>query len=225
MVGKIYGQERDGDSFSCSGTVVAINIVLTAGHCIYGYDESRGVRDWHFNYEFIPSKWGDSEPYGRFTARQQTVWPYWQHTDFMPLDYGFLVMNQNVGSVVGYAGIVTQAIGDYWSLGYPGTGWYSQWGGVYPYWVYSPYSAYGTYFIGSNAWYDIGMGNYMTGGSSGGPWFFHYNNSWNYVASLNSHCWPSGCNVGNDTNVYSRNMWGPYFNQSTIDLFNYAKTL
>jgi len=70
--------------------------------------------------------------------------------------------------------------------------------------------------------YDIGYGCYMTGGASGGPMFVNYQGSWINVVSVNSHCWPVGCN-GEGANVWSRNLWGPYFDDDTASLFQMAQ--
>ena len=130
---------------------------------------------------------------------------------------------QNAGDVSGWAGIVPNQINDFWSFGYPASG-ISVWGGDYPYYCYSPWYD-GQYSAWTNAdtktYYDIGMGCTMTGGASGGPWFTYYNGSWNYVASVNSHCWNPDYPC---KQYWSADMWGPYFTNDTLNLLAYAKT-
>jgi hypothetical protein len=220
FVGRIY---LDGGGW-CSGTLVAVDIVLTAGHCVWngGY-----YSDLH-TIAFRPNAWGSSSA-GLWTAHSVTVTQGWidSGATFYPVDYAFIRLDTGsdgteAGDVVGWAGIVTQHVNDFWSLGYPATGiFFSQWNGQYPYYCYGPYGGYSTWNdAGNNPYYDIGMGCTMTGGASGGPWFTYYNGSWNYVASVNSHCWNPDffCK-----DYWSSNLWGPYFTPAVIDLLNAAK--
>ena len=117
-----------------------------------------------------------------------------------------------MGDVVGTTPIVANYVSSYiWAVGYPAMGWFAQWSngeGTYPFWCYSPYADSSLVPDGG---YTIGMGCYMTGGASGGPWFGYANGSWNNLISVNSHCWPNGCPTGEgDSGGYSRNMWAPW---------------
>jgi hypothetical protein len=226
LADKFFG---DTEKQFCSGTVVAVNVVLTAAHCLYwvdGFTHEKGP------IRFRPGFWGSTD-YGVWEARSVTVWPAWRESvdagnPFFAIDYGFVTLEpnadgQNIGDVVGWKGIIANYTHDMWSFGYPATGlFFGLWGqGEYPYYCHSPYED-GHYTVqndsAGNPWYEIGMGCYMTGGSSGGPWFTYYEGGWDYVASVNSHCAPAGCKE-----KWAENMWGPYFTQATIDLFEEAK--
>jgi hypothetical protein len=132
---------------------------------------------------------------------------------------------------VGYDPILINSPGNSYVIhvGYPGTGRFAQycppagvtWWSCYPWWVSSPIGGYVRQYVGNNSteWWEVGMGGLIGHGSSGGPWFELYNGYW-YVASDLSQCWSSTNNCANE----SDNVWGPYFNGSTLSLLNYAQT-
>jgi hypothetical protein len=233
---KFVGKLTDAEGASCTGTLVAVNVVLTAAHCVHlGAFVSQPVT-------WTPSLWGTQRPFGSFQSRDLVVleaWPQLLAADSLvalTIDYAFIVLNpnaqgRNAGDVLGgWLGVTTQYQGLwYWSLGYAAGGWFARYGGAYPYFCLSKLEATGTQLDANSVpWYELGIGCFMTGGASGGPWLvdLNNNNTWNHVASVNSHCWPAGCPKGEgESGGYARNMWGPYFTRSVIDLLEYSKTL
>jgi len=228
VVGRLYYTEPNGLPYTCSGTVVSRDVIVTAGHC--AYTATSTPTGWNSQQMFVPDKYGNSTPYGKWAISTQSTWPRWQQSAWWPHDYAFLKIapdasGRNIGDVTGWAGMVINAtsIGDIWSIGYPRTGFFRTWDGEYGYYCYSPYSDYSTIVDSDGVTgYDIGYGCYMTGGASGGPMFTLYNGSWINVVSVNSHCWPVGCNEEGQ-NVWSRNLWGPYFDDNTLALYKIAE--
>jgi V8-like Glu-specific endopeptidase len=225
VVGRLYFMEPDGNEYTCTGTVVSRNIVVTAGHCAY----TAGV-GWNSMEMFVPDKYGSSTPYGSWAIATLSTWPRWKQSGWFPQDYAFLKIapdaaGRQVGDVTGWAGMVMNAttIGDIWSIGYPRTGFFRTWDGEYGFYCYSPYSSPSAVADSDGVTgYDIGYGCYMTGGASGGPMFVYSQGSWFNVVSVNSHCWPVGC-TAEGSNVWSRNLWGPYFDDDTASLFQIAQ--
>jgi hypothetical protein len=230
FVGRLTYTKATGQGGSCSATLVDRNIVLTAAHCVW--DQNGGFTD----FEFAPNKWGAQEPFGTFAGIPDpagALLTEYQQTGAGIFDYAFVKLlpdasGRQAGDVAGgWLGIVAGYQGQwYWSIGYPGGGWFStNGGGLYPFFCYSRLGAFSTHSYNNANWYELGMGCYMTGGASGGPWIVDQagNNTWTHVASVNSHCWARGADcprVGQ-----SLNLWGPYFTQSVLDLFAFAKTL
>ena len=93
----------------------------------------------------------------------------------------------------------------------------------YSWYCYTPESSWSETPARSGL-YDVGFGCIDNKGASGGPVFEPYNGSW-YVASVNSHT-PNGNTIfmsDGATPWYAKNMWGPYFNQGTLDLLAYLE--
>jgi V8-like Glu-specific endopeptidase len=225
VVGRLYYTEPNGKPYTCSATVVSRDVIVTAGHCAYTATEN--PTGWNSLQMFVPDKYGSSTPYGSWAITTKATWPRWRQSAWWPHDYAFLKIapdasGRYIGDVTGWASMVINAtsIGDIWGIGYPRTGFFRTWDGEYGYYCYSPYSDFSTIVDSDGvAGYDIGYGCYMTGGASGGPMFTQNNGSWINVLSVNSHCWPAGC-TEEGQNVWSRNLWGPYFDDNTLALYN-----
>jgi hypothetical protein len=229
---KFVGKLVDGAGSACTGTLVAANIVLTAARCL-----NRGAFVAQ-PVTWTPSLWGAKRPYGSFRSRQLVVLRSWpelfagRSPVAAAVDYGFVVLQpnaqgRNAGDVLGgWLKIMTEYQGRwYWSLGYAAGGWFGRYGARYPYFCLSRLAAFGAERDGNGVpWYELGIGCYMTGGATGGPWLVdvNSNNVWNHVASVNSHCWPAACARSGG---FAQNMWGPYFTRSVLDLLEYARTL
>jgi hypothetical protein len=97
--GKVYFTLPDGvpltpDDYVCSGTSIASDnkrLVVTAGHCVYGFD--RFASQW----VFVPAKDGDEEPFGRWTARKLLTTPQWQSSEDIRYDVGMARMAKRDG--------------------------------------------------------------------------------------------------------------------------------
>lgn len=116
-------------SGGCSGTLIAPNTVLTAGHCIY--DNGR-----YFRFGGVaPGRNGNSDPYGRFSVRSRTVLSEWTNGRY-PRNYDMGVLQlqprggdvndpcntQAAGNIVGFVGIkksTSSGVGSIMISGYP----------------------------------------------------------------------------------------------------------
>lgn len=125
----------DGSVAYCTGTVIAPDAVLTAGHCVY--DARSG---WNGHSDISPAlNLLGNEPFGRWNVSEITTYSQWQSRG--DTDYDMAVVryfpnekNENVGSVVGYVGVApVENIGSDANLqastisGYPGDHDYEMW--------------------------------------------------------------------------------------------------
>jgi V8-like Glu-specific endopeptidase len=119
-VGKVQYETSSG-RFSCTGTMVGRNLMVTANHCV-----TTGLR-W---MKFTPSYYDGSEPYGSAYATSYFRWfAYGEGTETISdfgsaFDYALVVLDRNIGDDVGYMGYTTYNSqwngGDYWDhIGYP----------------------------------------------------------------------------------------------------------
>jgi V8-like Glu-specific endopeptidase len=236
-VGRLFFTMPSGDRNFCSASVVAPNVIVTAAHCVRDSDASARENS---HYEFIPGKYGSSEPFGRFTGRAVTYWQEWYREDFQcnatecranySFDYAFITLNRNaagynVGQYTGSYGLWTGAPqSSVYILGYPGEGSWSA-NQDYPYHCRATPQKYNQYIGGG---WDVGLSCLNTGGSSGGPWFQTASDGRAYISSVMSHtgkvyyqdtlCWWEGCPR------YGTTTFGPYFDSNAPRLLAIAKT-
>lgn len=235
--GRLYFNLADGSPNVCSASVVATNVIVTAAHCVEDADGAD-----HDGFMFIPGKYGSSEPYGRFYAKTNGVsrWDEWSTAPYncsdgtgcggyLGMDYAFITLKPNslgynVGQYTGWYGLWPNAPkGNMYVLGYPAEGTWSQYQD-YPWHCSSMPQQWNRYAYEGR--YDVGLSCYDTGGASGGPWLMTYNGG-TYVASVMSHM---GVVHQQDPSCfimcarYGLSFFGPYFDNDTIRLFNYAKT-
>ncbi len=175
---------NDGLSYVCSASVVnseGKSLVWTAGHCV------TWAQTWHYNWVFVPAYKNGLSPKGIWTANQPwslSAW-FYNNSDFAN-DVGAVIMNRRNGGriaeTLGAQGIKwnfarTRVV----ALGYPHA---SPFNGQRLYRENGMTYAYGT---------DSYMTNYMTGGSSGGPWLREFNGQYGYVNGHNDYkytAWP-----------------------------------
>lgn len=169
-VGKIFfTNSTTGQGNYCSASVVnsgARNMVVTAAHCVH---DGPG-RTWHTaNWMFVPSYRDGAQPYGTWNWSTLAVPTGWinsrerQYDVAVALVYG----SRSVVDAVGGNGLLTGGGRSYHYdiFGYP-----SNRGGGEAQWVCSGTSS----DAGSNR---IEMGCAWGGGSSGGPWYYSYDNT------------------------------------------------
>ena len=235
-VGRLFFMTPTGAS-SCSASVVAANVVVTAAHCVE--DGASGADFWGF--KFVPNVYGASQPFGSFIGRAVSAYGGWASASYncvagtgcsgyFPLDYAFVTLSPNasgynVAQYTGAYGIWPNAPkSDVYHLGYPSEGSWSS-NQNYPWHCKSPIQRYTAYYENR---YDVGISCYDTGGSSGGPWFQTASNGVSYISSVMSHMgvvkWQNSSCRSNGCPRYGTTFFGPYFNDDTVRLLGIAKT-
>lgn len=81
----------------CSGSLVAADLVLTAGHCVH-------KSGWATNYRVSPGQNGTSSPYGTCGVTQQWAGSTWTTVRDMRQDWGLLKLDCTVGTTTGWFG-------------------------------------------------------------------------------------------------------------------------
>ena len=186
--GKIFFN-NNGGSYVCSGTSVASyhgtteeDEVWTAGHCVSNTSlNSPGVFD--SSAEFIPAYNGTSNnyaPYGIFVATRYSVATnFFQHGDISVDEGAFEVgrnsAGQTLGQAVGWDGFAWNHSSNenFVAFGYPQASPYT--GNLMVEDIASTASSYS--WPGGAGQPLIGIGNPMTGGSSGGAWDIDWTSS------------------------------------------------
>ena len=240
-VGKLFFTQL-GLNYVCSASVINASTLATAGHCIHaGNNSSTG---WSSNLLFCPSYYTA----GADPARGCWAWTgyaatsgSWYSSGNPDRDYACFVTNPTGTVVANKVGNVTGWLGRAWN-------WSSRqstfaWG--YP--AASPFPGNRIITVASTEWYEVNMnttesqkskyiGSDMTGGSSGGPWWFAMRTTGNteyadtdgsditdprpldgpYLNGVNSHkrCSASGCPAGS---VFTQEMGSPQFRSTTAD--------
>jgi V8-like Glu-specific endopeptidase len=168
--GKLFGRTASGGPFTCTASVIAPRLVVTAGHCLY--DNSTGA--WARDFVFAPAYDNGVFQLGLWTATGVVVTPEWVVDPRFPhpADVGILVMADQafpgtpllrIGDVTGGYGY---ALSDVFThrfhvdfLGYPGNldlGEIMQRTGAQTWFTFDPNSA--------------AYGSDQQHGSSGGPY-------------------------------------------------------
>lgn len=166
--GKLYFTQG-GQDFEGSASVVAPNILLTAGHCVFGGGA------WSQNVAFFPSypSRSSSDPAYRFSYSHIAAWTAWTQNGNRAYDYGMVWIDNAPGQILGWLGLLWNAStsGRSWdAVGYPGTP-------NPPFTGQAMDEAIGT-FASSTISGVIGLNNdNMEHGSSGGPWITDFNES------------------------------------------------
>ena len=217
MVGRLYITIPGGIGF-CSATPVAANVIVTAAHCVWDANTGQFYQSW----QFVPAQYGNSTPKGIWQANYVYILTGYMTSPSESQDYAFITIlprnGRPLGSVTGWHGMLLNSnLHDILSLGYPASGIFEPkcaFLSCYQWACHSPLGEVTQDPSGSN---EIGMGCRSGEGSSGGPWLELYNGNW-YVASNVS----TGVTFLPDPG-YCSNQWGPYYDQNTLALFNYAK--
>ncbi|ADD41487.1 trypsin-like serine peptidase [Stackebrandtia nassauensis] len=199
----------DGRNASCSGNAVTStnkSTVITAGHCVK-YQGS-----WHTNWVFVPNYHDGQRPYGTWTAKKTLTTPQWQASEDINYDVGAAVVNplnsQSLTDVVGGQGLKFNGAynQNMYSFGFPAA---------------SPYNGEKLIYCSAKTGRDFLLSNdhsmrcNMTGGSSGGPWFFNFSeaNGTGLQGSVNSFGYTFLPNT----------MFGPFFGTDAQNVYNTAQ--
>lgn len=172
-VGKLFFS-LGGLNYVCSASVVNRNTIATAGHCVSG-----GAGNFATNFVFCPSYNPSGCVNGSFGWAFAATTNQWHFSGNIDRDFACIVTNKpggvNIGDQTGWTGrawnwATRQAT---FALGYPQA---------------SPFPGVHIITATSTEWYQIDqggadsptnhlskyIGNDMTGGSSGGPWWLSY---------------------------------------------------
>ncbi|QKK01479.1 MAG: hypothetical protein HND55_01735 [Pseudomonadota bacterium] len=243
-IGKLFFSQ-DGVGFVCSASVISRSTIATAGHCV-----ADGNGNWASNFLFCPSYRkgaGSGEPHpdrGCWAGFATTSTP-WFNDGNWDYDYACIVTNTTGTTVSNKVGNVTGWTGRAWG----GSIFFHQIAMGYP--AGSPFPGYHIVACNGTEWYEVQragstdgqkskyIGCDMTGGSSGGPWWFglrHPNGSFNYpdtdgsnvtapwvgsamLRGVNSHArCQNSCYRPPDASggTYFQEMGSPYFQNNTI---------
>jgi hypothetical protein len=149
------------------------------------------------------------------------IWGSYETIPAEAQDYAFLTIQPNgsgqrMGSVTGWHGILANSSAtQVYSLGYPSSGVFSRGCNVFSCYQWACVSPLG-WLVQDLYGYEVGMGCNSGEGSSGGPWFEPYGNTWLIASNVST-----GVTRLPDPG-YTTNQWGPYFDLNTLSLLNYA---
>lgn len=125
-IGFIQAESKDGNTGSCSGTLIGPKTVLTAAHCLYNHDGG----GWLTNILFAPGLNGMSDaPFGVWDAESTSILEGFitqyqgYYGSVVPWDLGIITLKQPIGSQLGYLGYANfDNLGDFNAniVGYPG---------------------------------------------------------------------------------------------------------
>jgi hypothetical protein len=193
--------------------------VITAGHCVV----NASTRQWYTNHVFYPGyQYGGL--LGAWPVRYKVVTGNYYWTGASADDMAAVVVRPDalgtriVNKLGGHGAWFNASVGNYrTSLGYPITD--SRWPG------YTADGQDARYCQGTDYYYSSGsfagqlhLYCRMTGGASGGPWLTWVQSNWmGYVNSVNS-------NKGGIGAAWANRMFGPYFNNQELAVFNVART-
>jgi predicted chitinase/V8-like Glu-specific endopeptidase len=103
---QILFEDRSGKQFLCSGTMISVDTVLTAGHCIHsGTVNGRA----YSNFRVTPGRNGGAAPFGRCTAVRAFALSGWTSAtteeESRNFDLGALKLDCDVGQRTGWVGV------------------------------------------------------------------------------------------------------------------------
>ncbi len=104
-VAKIYTTHPSGDRAACSGAMLDLFHVLTAGHCAYLHDEHGWDYDsWASEIEVIPAMDDGIGPYGSAAATLMRTYQAWIDNRDVRHDWAVLTLDRCIGSQTGWMG-------------------------------------------------------------------------------------------------------------------------
>lgn len=201
-VGRLYmfGQYDD-QTKVCSGTIVDTDLVLTAGHCLWGnYGADRDSNTRPRAIAFIPGSQSAgfgflTTPYGVWSAKRTFVMPAYKHGNSQT-DWAFVQIKAKNGQMIGKKlGTYPIVVNKSWRkgtrtiiTGYPAAGYFGTEAAGFG---NNQYTCRGTVDY-ANVVVKSGTQHWaqcpMTPGVSGGPWFIRHNGAW-YVGGVTNWCW------------------------------------
>lgn len=97
-VGVLFFTNRHARDHFCTAGVVHStrhNLLLTAAHCLYAYDDDRRHAHYRSHLAFVPRYDRGRAPYGVWTARRLYVPAGWVRHGDVDLDFGFATLNRD----------------------------------------------------------------------------------------------------------------------------------
>jgi V8-like Glu-specific endopeptidase len=211
-VGKLFFK-RGGRSFVCSASSIGNCAIITAGHCVHAGNNSSG--GWSTDVVFVPAYKDGNAPFGVWPAAYSMVRTQWYRNGIpkgLSEDIGGCILRKQNGRKisqrVGWLGFAWNwSRNQHWlSHGYPAA---------------SPFNGRRMQINAASFAYNgsvgaspapVGMGNDLTGGSSGGPWIWRFGTG-NYVNGVNSYRRRSK----------PKEMFSPYFGNAAKSLYDSLK--
>ena len=212
-IGKLFFTQY-GVNYVCSASSIGNYAIWTAGHCVhYGNNDPAG---WSYNVVFVPAYQNGTAPLGQWSAFKLWTNTGWFTSGDFRYDIGGAVLYPNasgykISQVVGNLGFAwDQSVNLHWfQIGYPQA---APFDGQLMY-INTSSFAYNDTSMGSP--YPIGVGNDLTGGSSGGPWIYKFSGAAGSTNYLNGH---------NDyrytTPSHPLEMFSPYFESAAHNLWS-----
>ncbi len=166
--GKLFFSDKNGNDYICSASVIAVRLVITAGHCIY----DANIKEWYENFVFIPAYHKGKAPYRKWYWRWAIASRIWMNGGgIIPNDEDFAIIQlkdrkeQEIGNVVGWYGIKTYSASPnhLTLLGYPANFDSGEW----------MHRVDAQQFRNESS-NTVEYGSDMKGGSSGGPWIENF---------------------------------------------------
>lgn len=193
-ISKLYLYKDGDDVGQCSGAVIDAFHVLTAGHCVYLWEDGLPL-GWADSIRVVPAMDGGAEPYGEAWATYLRTYTGWTENADVRHDWGLITLDWNIGLFTGWMGRMTAPSWDsvYTDIlntaGYPGD------------------LGFGLnmYFASdSGCWadeYNHGYWLDTAGGQSGSP-VWTYDGTDRYILTIHAYEVPDGssCNFGTRLN-------------------------
>jgi len=211
-VGKLFFKQN-GRSYVCSASSIGGCAIITAGHCVHaGNNSSKG---WSTDVVFVPAYKDGNAPFGQWPAAYSTTRIQWYKHGIskgLSEDIGGCILRKQNGKTisqrVGWLGFAWNwSRNQHWlSHGYPAA---PPFNGSRMQINAGSYAYNGS--VGASP-APVGMGNDLTGGSSGGPWIWRFG-SGNYVNGVNSY----------RRSNKPKEMFSPYFGNAAKSLFDVLK--
>ncbi len=223
-IGKLLAVRRDGTVAACSAVVVDRDLLLTAGHCLYGTDVGDATRVLFAPGMSSPAPRAYATPHGVWEGSRWTVPAGYRANADPSLDFGLVRVAPRGGRTVGQAvpSFSVTALASWsqprrvFAIGYPAAGTFMAEGSQFGLAQYGCDATYegrrGPIGSGWEAWFDCPM----TAGASGGPVFIQRDGGAWTVGGLVSQC--ARCLPTADL------LGTPFFDQRFVDFWNGAWT-